>query len=785
MLNALWTPFSYQDAAIMTIVVPAAMLKLAPSWYVGATSLLGSLVGVAAMAVPPVAGWLSDKLRRRGGSRRLFVAAGLAIDVAALFALSYAQTLFWFATLLVVATIGANIALAAYQALLPESVPRKHWGAVSGIRGGATLLGTVLGLALGGLLPAYHDTLLVGAILVAACGFSLFAIGEGDYTSEEHATVRDWHDFMVVFAARLLVFFGLILLQTFVLLYFRDIQKVGDPSAGTALYGFCALLGAVGSSVYLGILSDRAPRKLVTALAGVPMAIATIGFALAPELKWMLPFAVLFGVGFGGVLSCGWALAMDTIPELRDVARDLGLWGIATNLPNAVAPAVGGWLIWFFHGTRDGYQAVFGLAGFCFVLASLSVLRVGRRPISSFWGWPSRVAAYTLQYVWLRSAYRVRNFGNVPRRRGPTLIVANHQHDLESAAIVSTTGVHSGPWRHGLFMACSRRMYEPGFMALRIPWLSWALRRWNSGPLFMSLGMLPLEHELASREVSALSWSVQRRHGVMLLSDVFNENVAGLFPPGTKTSDLWNPQLFAVSRTLVKLTTLKDPYKREVLEETRKGIEEDLARMENVVRRGGTFYLTPEGRYSVDGRIGPMRGAVDRLAPLATTYLCGVSYDPFVGKRLSMLYQVQRLDPPVGSGKAELMTHQLAAIRPVTTSQVLSAWLAGRTEPFTFDDAVRAVNERLATLPSPLMVDPELERNPQRMVRAALKRMPELQILETLEPANVPVERQRYRLAAVRKHPQFPLVNDAVAFLATVLEETIANARYSKVMAAL
>ena len=43
--------------------------------------------------------------------------------------------------------------------------------------------------------------------------------------------------------------------------------------------------------------------------------VATIGFALAPELKWMLPFAVLFGIGFGGVISSGWALAMDAIPE--------------------------------------------------------------------------------------------------------------------------------------------------------------------------------------------------------------------------------------------------------------------------------------------------------------------------------------------------------------------------------------------------------------------------------------------------------------------------------------
>ncbi len=117
------------------------------------------------------------------------------------------------------------------------------------------------------------------------------------------------------------------------------------------------------------------------------------------------------------------------------------LWGIATSVPNIVAPLVGGWLIGRFGGTRAGYQAVFGLAGFSFALASVSVLRVGQRPLSSLWGWPVRFAAITSNYVWDHLAYRVRSWGRLPRRRGATLLIANHQHDFESPAIVSTTTV--------------------------------------------------------------------------------------------------------------------------------------------------------------------------------------------------------------------------------------------------------------------------------------------------------------------------------------------------------
>ena len=764
LLNALWVPLTFQDAALITIAVPAVLLRIVPHDYVAINSVLGSLMAVVAMIVPPFSGWLSDHLRRRGGSRRPFVAVGVAIDVAALAALPYAHSLLLFGSLLILATAGANVALSAYQALLPESVPRRNWGAVSGVRGAMTLLGTALGLGIAGWAPDPQYTFFAAAGVMAIGGLSLFGLGDGVYETAEHAKVRDWHDFMVVFAARALVFFGLILLQMFVLFFFRDVQKVGDPSAGTALYAFSTMIGAVASSVFLGILSDRAPRKLVTALAGIPMAIAAIGFALAPEIQWMLPFAVLFGIGFGGVISSGWALAMDAIPELGDVARDLGLWGIATNLPNVVAPLVGWWLLSLFHGTRAGYQAVFGLAGFSFFLASLAVLRVGRNPLSSLYGWPLRTAAGWSNAMYTSLAYKIRWWGKIPGNHGPTLVIANHQHDLESMSIVGRIYVQT-EHRHPVFTACARRMYEPGFMAIRLPWLRAVLRPVNAGPLFMAIGMLPLENELGSREISALAHSVQARHGVMRLDEIFDERVGGMFPPGTTTRMLLRPQFFERARTVVKLATLRDPYRRELLDETRKLLDEDLARMEDVTRRGAIFYLTPEGRYTTDGRIGPMRGAVDKLAPLATIYLAGVSYDPFAPGRLSMMYRLLRLDD------REHMTQTLAAIRPVTTSQLLGAMLNGRATAFTEGDAVAHVRDALAALPPELFVDPELRADPDGAARRAVAEMVRLTI--------VVGSGGRYALAPERRHPQFPLVEDIVAHQANFHAETLENAAYA------
>ncbi len=111
-------------------------------------------------------------------------------------------------------------------------------------------------------------------------------------------------------------------------------------------------------------------------------------------------------------------------------------------------------------------------------------------------------------------------------------------------AIVTTTVVHNGPWRHPIFTAGSRRLYEPGFLAARLPWLRSILRRVNAGPLFIALGMLPLENELGTRQIAALAWMSQRRHGPLLLSEIFEERVAGMFAPGTMSSDLWRRELF-------------------------------------------------------------------------------------------------------------------------------------------------------------------------------------------------------------------------------------------------
>jgi MFS family permease len=381
-VNALWIGIQFQDAALLAIIVPAIVLRLTPQHHTSALAVLATLSSVAVVLIPPLAGAFSDRMRRIGGDRRKEVALALVVDAMALVGMAYAATTRQLGTGLVAATIALTAASTIYQALLPEIVPRRAWGTSSGVRGAMTLVGTIVGLIIAALLPPVQALFATAAIVLLGT-LSLIAVPRataGDETAAPaHAVVRDHHDLIVTLIARGWIVLGMTLLNTYVLYFFHDVLGVHDASLRTGLVAGAALIGAIASSVWAGTLSDRVDRRIVVALSGLPMTLAALGFALAPNPTAILLYAVLFGLGFGGVFSVGWALALDAVPELGDVARDLGIWAMLSSLPSIVAPALGGFIIAHADTPADGYRIMFALSGASFAVGSLVVLKVRKR----------------------------------------------------------------------------------------------------------------------------------------------------------------------------------------------------------------------------------------------------------------------------------------------------------------------------------------------------------------------------------------------------------------------
>jgi hypothetical protein len=366
------------------------------------------------------------------------------------------------------------------------------------------------------------------------------------------------------------------------------------------------------------------------------------------------------------------------------------------------------------------------------------------RTVAPFYLQPLRWLAYVCVASYHRIAYRIRAWGGLPYRRGPTLLVANHQHEIESPVMVGEVGLRSFAWREPIFTVSSRRMWEPGFFAERVPWLRVA-REANFGWLFGSLGMQPIENELQARPYASIAFTLIGLYGDLPVAGVFRERTREQLPPSIQTlSDLLSARHFSFARSHVRIAELVDPYKEAIMRTTREQLDADIAHFENLQRDGATIFLTPEGFYSGDGKMRPLRGILARLAPLATVMLAAVSYDPYDAQRLTLLY---RITPARESIALDL---QLKATRPVTTSALVCTYLADHPDACEAD-VLQAVQDQLAALPTAAFVVPELREQPAIAVRRVLGNLRRIG----------------------RKHPEFSRTDDMIAYQANFHAETL------------
>ena len=392
-LSIFWFALNFQSAAIFAIVIPTQILLFVTPGEVGnaqqATFLgwLSAAGSVVALLVPPVVGMLSDHTTGAWGRRRPYIMLGTLLMLLSVFLLATTHDAPFFVVGFLLFQVANSGGTAAYQSLLPDMVPQEQRGEASGYMGLMTILGNIGSLALAAWLlsqvgqgaaaagairsgAAFYYTI-TGVALGIIALITILGVHDAPLTLVadapeaamaeksslsrlrrwiEHNWLSPWrdHNFTWVFLTRCCVMLGLTLFMTFIEYYFANVVQAPNFIQATAVVAVLALFGAVFSALLLGLLSDRIGRILIVCLATGCM-----------------------------------ALAVDALPSLNTVGKDLGLWTIASTLPAIIAPLLGSMVIALagaYQQTALGYRLVFALAVIFLLAGALLVLRVRERP---------------------------------------------------------------------------------------------------------------------------------------------------------------------------------------------------------------------------------------------------------------------------------------------------------------------------------------------------------------------------------------------------------------------
>jgi MFS family permease len=381
-LGAFWFAISFNWGALLTVVVPAEVLRFVPEAQKGLyLGLLFAGGAVLAMVVSPLAGALSDRSTLPMGRRRPFVVSGVLLAVPGLLGMRYASTYAAFAAALLWVQLTVNVAGSAFNGLIPDKIPPAQRGVMSGVMGGMMMSGTIAAALLSGRLVGHGMTgiiyWVIAGVLLAGAAILVWKIRETPLRSAPPFALpafvrsfwidpRRYPDFAWLFATRGLVMLGFYTIITFLQFFIRDTQHVSGPEAAQATGTISAIVITAGAVVALaaGPASDLIGRKGIVSTAGMFLSFTGIGLLFQPPYHTLLWIGVLFGIGYGAYAAVDWALAIDVLPSGHSAAKDLGIWAIANTLPQVLAPVIAGPLLDIFNRRAPnlGYTIIYSLA---------------------------------------------------------------------------------------------------------------------------------------------------------------------------------------------------------------------------------------------------------------------------------------------------------------------------------------------------------------------------------------------------------------------------------------
>lgn len=355
------------------------------------TVVLGIVTGAGALVaalIGPIAGALSDATTARTGRRHTWIAAGALLAFAGLALLAVQHTVLGLTLAWCMAQTGLNTLQAGLTAIVPDRVPVRQRGLVSGWIGLTQSIGVVIGVLLvtaviAGTVGGY---LLIGVLVVLTAAPFVLATADPPAAAgtvprlDARSLLRSYRfsarenpDFAWAWITRFLVQLGNAMATLYLLYFLRDRVGYADPDTGLLLLIVVYTAATLLTVVVGGVLSDRTGRRKPSVIvSGYVMAAAAVLLAVWPTWTGALIAAGVLGLGFGVYLSVDQALITQVLPAAQDRARDLGIINIANSAPQVLGPALAFPIVAYL----GGYPALYLTVAAVTVLGSVLVTRI-------------------------------------------------------------------------------------------------------------------------------------------------------------------------------------------------------------------------------------------------------------------------------------------------------------------------------------------------------------------------------------------------------------------------
>lgn len=381
--------------AIFTPIVITIALKVndvAPG--VAKNAGLGQILAIGAIFAligAPLWGAISDRTRIKFGKRRFWILTGTTIVFLGLVTIATAESLLQIGAGWIMCQIGSNATQASLYAVMADAVPHSQRGRMSGILGLCVPLAMLAGTFVTQFTTGSDWAMFLVPWLPSAVALPVFCALLKDGPARNvppFSLVKFMQGFWVnpiqhpdfgwAFLSRFMVLMGAAFLMTYQVFFFID--RLGLPPEEVPQYVFLTKLTIAGLTVALtplsGWLADRVGRlKPFVFLPAIILTLGLLTASVADTLALFLVAVVLVGIGQSVYAAVDLALCVGVLPDKQNSARYMGVMGIASSLPQSLAPAMAPLLLAIGAGSQN-YTAMFLGAAIFGLLGALTVVPI-------------------------------------------------------------------------------------------------------------------------------------------------------------------------------------------------------------------------------------------------------------------------------------------------------------------------------------------------------------------------------------------------------------------------